>query len=179
MIYQLHEIVDNGTIYSNRLKKAGVANTNDLLKKAGFRYGRKRLARLTGIKENKLLELVQNADLLRVKGIGSQYANLLLEANVRSIESLADCHANTLQRQLQAINEEQKMVNHLPTLEQLQDFIEQAQELPILVKATSVRQDWQLVWEKYGLIGIIVLSFISLITLLFLGYHLKQTVKKL
>ncbi len=74
----------NGT----KLRKAGIRSTDALLKLCCDKKGRKAMAAETGIGESSLLEWVNRADLMRVKGVGSEYSDLLEAAGVDTVKEL-------------------------------------------------------------------------------------------
>jgi predicted flap endonuclease-1-like 5' DNA nuclease len=61
-----------GLKFSKTLTKSGVRTTKGLLKTAATKKGRQKLAVSTGISEKLILEWVNLADLMRIKGVGSQ-----------------------------------------------------------------------------------------------------------
>ncbi len=71
-----------------KLRKAGVRTTDSLLKVAATRTGRRRLAKETGCPESDILSWANRADLLRITGVGSEYADLLEVAGVDTIREL-------------------------------------------------------------------------------------------
>ena len=71
-----------GATYAKTLADAGLTNTDHLLDTAGSAAGRKSLADKTGLTEANILEWVNRADLMRVKGIGSESSDLLEAASV-------------------------------------------------------------------------------------------------
>jgi hypothetical protein len=62
------------------LEAAGITSGATLLAAAGTRAGRAKLVEQTGIGATLILDWVNHADLYRIKGIGSEYADLLEEA---------------------------------------------------------------------------------------------------
>src|SRR4029079_3234198 len=66
-----------GPGFAAKLTAAGVATTDALLERGGTSSGRDRLSESTGISEKLLLEWVNHADLMRISGVGSEYADLL------------------------------------------------------------------------------------------------------
>jgi predicted flap endonuclease-1-like 5' DNA nuclease len=122
-----------GETYAKKLKDAGVATQEALLEKAGSAKGREELAAASGISEKLILEWVNHVDLMRIKGVGSEYSDLLEEAGVDSCPELAHRRADNLHAKLVEINEQKKLVRALPTQEQVEDWIEQAKKLPKVV----------------------------------------------
>lgn len=119
-----------GKKYAEKLVKAGVATTEALLKAGATPKGRKELAEKTGIGDALLLEWVNHVDLYRIKGVGSEYSDLLEEAGVDTIPELAQRKASNLYQKIVAVNLEKKLVRKLPVESQVADWIEQAKKLP-------------------------------------------------
>jgi len=123
-----------GEKYAEKLRAAGIRTTEDLLQKAATPKGRKELAAQTGIDESKLLEWVNRADLYRIRGIGSEYADLLEAAGVDTVPELAQRNADNLYEKLVSINQEKNLVNKMPGRAQVADWIEQAKSLPRVIE---------------------------------------------
>ena len=73
------------------------------------------------------------ADLYRIKGIGQEYAELLEAAGVDTVPELAQRNPANLLEKMAAANEQKKMVRRLPTLSQVEGWVEQAKSLPRVV----------------------------------------------
>ena len=71
-----------------KLKKANVATTEELLGKAAKAKDRKALAKASGLPAADLLALAKRCDLLRIKGVGSEMVLLLEAAGVKSTADL-------------------------------------------------------------------------------------------
>src|SRR5680860_723682 len=99
-----------GTQFATKLRKNGVRTTEALLKKAGTRKGRKDLVVTTGLSDKLMLEWVNRADLMRVKGIGSEYSDLLEAAGVDSVKELRNRTAPALSKKMVTINTKKKLV---------------------------------------------------------------------
>ena len=69
-----------GPVYAAKLEQVGVRTTDALLKKGSKPEDRRLLAEASGIGAHLILEWVNLADLYRIKGVGSQYSDLLEEA---------------------------------------------------------------------------------------------------
>ncbi len=122
-----------GTQYASKLQKAGV-NTTDALLKAGMTpKGRKDLAEKTGIGDGLILKWVNHVDLYRIKGIGSEYSELLEAAGVDTVPELAQRKAANLTQKMVEINTKKKLVRKLPVESQVADWIEQAKKLPRVI----------------------------------------------
>ena len=119
-----------GETYAAKLKEAGVATTDKLLEVAGAKKGRDQLAEKTGITGKLILEWVNLADLYRIKGIGSEYSDLLEEAGVDTVVELAKRKPENLFAKIVEVNTAKKLVRKVPTEAAVKDWVEQAKKLP-------------------------------------------------
>lgn len=122
-----------GEKYAQKLKEAGIASTDVLLKKGATPKGRKEIAEKTGISDALILQWVNHVDLYRIKGVGSEYSDLLEAAGVDTVVELAQRKAENLLEKMTAVNSEKKLVRKMPVLSQVQDWVEQAKKLPRVV----------------------------------------------
>ena len=122
-----------GPAYAEKLKEAGVRSTTTLLKRGGNAKGRKELAYAINIEESKLLKWVNHADLFRIRGIGSEYSELLEAAGVDTVPELRQRNPATLYEVLVRTNEEKRLVRKLPTADQVAEWVEQAKSLPRVI----------------------------------------------
>ncbi len=118
-----------GEVYAIKLKNAGIRSVEALLEKGATPKGRKEIAEATGISDKLILEWVNHADLYRIKGVGSEYSDLLEEAGVDTVVELAQRKPENLHAKIVEINAEKKLVRKLPTLKQVQDWVAQAAKL--------------------------------------------------
>jgi predicted flap endonuclease-1-like 5' DNA nuclease len=130
---KIEEIEGIGPVYAEKLRGAGVASVEALLEAAGPAAGRKKLAEATEISPNLLLEWTNHADLFRLTGVGSEYADLLEAAGVDSCPELAQRNPANLAAKLAEINEAKSLVRRVPTEKNVADWIEQAKSLPKVV----------------------------------------------
>lgn len=130
---KLMEIEGIGEIYSEKLIAAGVKSMEQLLEMGASKKGRKELSEKSGIGEAHLLEWINRADLARIKGIGSEYADLLEAAGVDSVPELAMRNAEHLFEKMTQINEAKKLTRRMPTMTQVTGWIKEAKTLPRIV----------------------------------------------
>jgi len=130
---KLTEIEGVGPVYSAKLQTAGITTVEALLEAGATPQGRKDLEEKTEIGHKLILEWVNLADLMRVKGVGEEYADLLEEAGVDTVKELRNRNPENLYKALLAANEAKNLVRHVPGLEQVKAWIEQAKELPAKV----------------------------------------------
>jgi predicted flap endonuclease-1-like 5' DNA nuclease len=125
----LHEIEGIGEVYAQKLQDAGVSTMQSLLEKGSSPQGCQELANVTGISETRIQGWINRARLAQVKGIGEEYADLLLIAGVKSISNLAQKSSGALYEDLTLVNQEKKLVRKLPSQIQIEDWIIQARQL--------------------------------------------------
>lgn len=119
-----------GEAYAVKLRAAGVRTTEALLERGRSPQGRKELAKMTGFSEKIILEWVNRADMFRIRGIGSQYSDLLEAAGVDTVHELAMRKAETLTETITKVNAEKNKVNKLPSLRRVKNWIQIAKALP-------------------------------------------------
>lgn len=115
--------------FATKLRKAGVRTTEGLLKRATTRRGRTDLAGRTGLASEQILEWVNRADLMRVKGVGSEYSDLLEAAGVGTVRELRRRNVKALTTRMVQINEERRLVRRLPTQGMVAAWIDHAKAL--------------------------------------------------
>ncbi len=120
---------------AEKLQKAGVETTEQLLQKAATAKDRKALAKASGLSVPKLTTLAKHCDLLRVKGVGPEMVLLLEAAGVKSIADLSKRDAAGLVAAVESANKGKKITEKLPTEPQLADWIDQAKKLPPVLDA--------------------------------------------
>ena len=119
---------------ATKLRKNGIRTTEALLKRAADRKGRRALASETGFSEKQILEWVNRADLMRCKGVGGEYSDLLEAAGVDTIKELRRRNAASLTKKMVEINEKNKLVRRLPTESMVSRWVESAKTLEPSVK---------------------------------------------
>ena len=130
----LNKIEGIGASYQEKLKGVGVTSLESLLKAGSKPAGRKELAEKSEISPKLLLKWVNNADLFRINGIASQFAELLEAAGVDTVVELAQRNAENLHAKLVETNKDKKLVRLVPGLKKVEDFIQQAKALDRVVE---------------------------------------------
>ena len=118
---------------ATRFRKSRVRTTEALLKRAATRRGRKELAASTRLEEKQILIWVNRADLMRVKGIGSEYSDLLESAGVDTIKELRRRNPVSLTKKMMQIKESQKLVQRLPTEGMVTGWVAHASQLEPMI----------------------------------------------
>jgi predicted flap endonuclease-1-like 5' DNA nuclease len=123
-----------GPVATEKLRAAGVNTTDELLERAGGKAGRSTLAAATGLTEKQLLEWVNHADLMRLDGVGSEYADLLEAAGVDSCAELVQRNAaNLAQTFLELDAARPDWIRQMPGEKTVAGWIAQARALPNVV----------------------------------------------
>ncbi|MBN2116861.1 MAG: DUF4332 domain-containing protein [Anaerolineales bacterium] len=125
----LAEIEGIGPVNAAKLNKAGVRGTNGLLQMGGTRKGRLELAKATGFAPKTILEWVNRADLFRVKGVATQYSDLLEAAGVDTVVELAKRKPEALLETMAKVNAKKNLVNQLPALSLVKAWVKNAKSL--------------------------------------------------
>ena len=118
---------------ATKLRKARVRTTEALLKNGANKRGRKQLAEKTGLSETQILEWVNRADLMRIKGVGEEYSDLLEASGVDTVKELRRRNAGNLLTAMVEINKNKNLVRRLPTEAMVQRWVDNAKELEPLV----------------------------------------------
>jgi len=126
----LEEVEGIGPVYAAKLNEIGIITTDQLLEAGATPAGRDDLAEKSGISGKLILTWVNHCDLFRINGVGPQYAELLEAAGIDTVVELAQRNGENLHSKLAEVNEEKNLVNRLPDLESVEDWIGQAKELP-------------------------------------------------
>lgn len=127
---KLEDVEGIGPKYAEKLRAAGIASTDSLLSAAATPKGRKDLAEKSGISESLILEWANHLDLYRIKGVASEYADLLEEAGVDTVVELAQRNPANLYQKMVEVNAAKKLVRKMPVQSQVADWVEQAKKLP-------------------------------------------------
>ena len=127
------EIEGVGPAYADKLRGAGVTTIELLLEKGATPEGRTALVEETGIDAVRVLRWVNHADLIRVDGVGPQFAELLEAAGVDSVPELAQRNVDNLVTGLAETNEARNLVGRVPSADEVANWIEQAKALPRIV----------------------------------------------
>ncbi len=132
--YKIEDIEGIGPAYGEKLRSAGVKNTDELLSAGKTKKGRADLAQKTGIGESLILKWVNMVDLYRIKGIGSEFSELLEASGVDTVKELKHRVAANLVKKMTEVNTEKNLTRRVPTESVVSDWIEQAKKLPAAVE---------------------------------------------
>ena len=129
----IEEIEGIGPAFAEKLRAADVSSIDALLEKGATPEGRSALVEQTGIDAVRVLRWVNHADLIRVVGIGPEFAELLEASGVDSVPELAQRNVDNLVTALAETNAARSLVRRVPGATDVTDWIEQAKALPRVV----------------------------------------------
>lgn len=130
---KVDEVEGIGAAYAAKLAAAGVATTDELLECGKDAAGRQGLSQASGVSEALVLEWVNHCDLMRVKGVGSEYADLREAAGVDSVPELAQRNPANLAAAVAAINGQKRLVRQVPSENVVSGSVAEAKTLPRIV----------------------------------------------
>lgn len=123
-----------GPIYGHRLRGNGVISVGDLLQKGATPIGRRELANRVGVSPNIIQKWVNQADFFRLRGVGTQYADLIASTGVETIIDLSTRSPKDLYQQLRVLNLNKNLVRRTPPYRTLQRWIHRAKRLTPIIK---------------------------------------------
>ena len=129
MGYKITDIEGVGPASAEKFTSAGIATTDDLLEKCCDSKGRAAAAEATGLGESTILKFANMADLMRVSGVGGQYAELMKATGVDTIKELRTRNAANLAVSMTEMNAEKKLTKGSVTEATVQKWIDQAKAI--------------------------------------------------
>lgn len=133
MTYKVQEIEGIGPAYGKALESADIKTTERLLQECAHKKGREAIAVRTGLKEAQLLKWANMADLMRISGVGGEYAELLEAAGVDTIKELRTRNAGNLAAAMKQTNEKTRLTRLTPSSQTIEKWIEVAKEMEPLI----------------------------------------------
>lgn len=133
MSYPITDIEGIGPAYAERLKSMRIRTTSRLLEEAKSPRGRKALAEKTGVEAKRILKWANMADMMRIKGVGEEYSELLEAAGVDTVRELKYRNPKKLAEAMAAANTKRKLVRLLPSEKAVAKWIAEAKSLPMKI----------------------------------------------
>lgn len=127
MAHKIAEIKGITPEAQQALAAENITTVEHLLEATQAPAQRNALAKKTGISGSLLTGWVNRADLMRLKGVGTEMANLLEECGVDSTKELQHRKADNLYTKLKEINDEKHITHHAPNLAQIQEWIKESE----------------------------------------------------
>jgi predicted flap endonuclease-1-like 5' DNA nuclease len=133
MTYPITDIEGIGPSVAEKLKAMRIRTTTRLLEAAKNPKGRQALAEKTGIERARILRWANMADMMRIKGVGEEYSELLEAAGVDTVRELKHRNPKNLVKAMKEANAKRKLVRLLPSERAIVKWIEQAKSLPMKI----------------------------------------------
>lgn len=132
---KLEDVEGIGPIEAEKFTLAGIGSGDALLEQGATAGGRAAIEKATGISGTLILKWVNRLDLMRVKGVGSEYSDLLEVAGVDSPAELAQRNAANLATTFEEVVAARPgTVRRIPTEAEVAGWIAEAKALPKVVK---------------------------------------------
>jgi len=131
---KIEDVEGIGPVIGEKLRSAGVSDTDTLLKETKTPALRKALAAKAGLTDKQILKFANMVDLYRISGVGSEYAELLEAAGVDTVPELARRRADNLTTAMADLNTAKKLVRRVPTETEVAKWVEQAKGLPRMLE---------------------------------------------
>ena len=129
MAYKIIDVEGIGEVYGLKLKEVGINTVEQLLEKGCKPAGRKALEEETGISGKLILTWCNHADLMRIKGVGPQFSELLEAAGVDTVKEFRNRVPANLQPKLEEVNEQKHLVGRVPSLSEVERMVARAKDL--------------------------------------------------
>lgn len=127
---KIEEIEGIGPVIGEKLRNAGIDTTDEYLANCKTPSQRKKIAEVTGLSEKQVLKFANMADLIRIKGVGGEFAELLEAAGVDTVPELAQRKAENLTKKMEEVNNDKKLCKRNPSENEVTDWVDQAKNLP-------------------------------------------------
>ena len=129
MAYGVRKIAGVGPVVAKKLATADIRTTDALLAACSGRRERRKLSERTGLPERQLQRLVNMADLMRIRGVGGDFAGLLCASGVRTVRDLSRRRAFNLAAKISTVNAARKLSRRAPSASMVARWIALAREL--------------------------------------------------
>lgn len=125
----IEDIEGVGPAFAAKLSEAGVNTVEKLLAQGATKKGREGIAETTGIPEKNILKFVNHADLMRINGVGPQFAEMLEAAGVDTVVELAGRRPDNLAVKLAEVNEAKNLANRTPSESEVEKWVAEAKTM--------------------------------------------------
>ena len=123
MSHKISEIKDLDPAMQAKLEQAQIHSVDDLVNATHSPAQRTALAKQLSVQPSQLTDWINRADLMRLKGVGKEMANLLEESGVDSCKELQHRKPDKLQARLKEVNDAKHLTHHAPTMAQVEEWI--------------------------------------------------------
>lgn len=132
--YSIKTIEGINKVYAGKLAKAGVKTTGILLRHSITPEDRGRLAKKVGVSKKLVLEWANISDLLRIKGVGEEYSDMLEEIGVDTVKELKMRNISNLYPAIKNYCDKSRLVRKPPSQKQVANWIKQSKMMKPMLK---------------------------------------------
>lgn len=111
------------------LNRKGIKYAEDLLEHVRTVSQRRTLALEIGVDEKVVLRWANHVDLMRIHGVGPQYAEFLEAAGVDTVRELSHRVPENLLAKLEEVNAAKAMTRRVPALKEVKRYVNEAKHL--------------------------------------------------
>ena len=122
-----------GGLMGGLMGAAGIATTDDLLKRCAAPAGRKSTAEATGLSDKLILNWTNKADLMRISGVGPQFSELLEAAGVDTVKELRNRNAENLAATMEQVNTEKNLARTSPPAASVAKWVDAAKAMEPMI----------------------------------------------
>lgn len=133
MTYEMSEFQGINPAQIEKLREAGIENSDDMMRVWADQPNRAALLAKTGIAFEHFTDLASMSRLARVKNVGPKYVGVLLAAGIDGPRSLFEHTPESLVKRLSEVATEKNLTSPVPTLEQVSPWY--VDQKPEAVKA--------------------------------------------
>lgn len=131
---KIEDVEGIGPATGDKLRAAGIKDTDTLLAQCNTPKQRKDLAEKTGLGEGQVLRFANMVDLYRINGVGAEFAELLEVTGVNTVPELSRRNAANLTAAMAEVNEQKKLTRRVPSETEVTKWVEQAKALPRMLE---------------------------------------------
>lgn len=131
---KIEDVEGIGPATGDKLRAAGIKDTDTLLAQCNTPKQRKDLAEKTGLGEGQVLRFANMVDLYRINGVGAEFAELLEVTGVNTVPELSRRNAANLTAAMAEVNEQKKLTRRVPSETDVAKWVEQAKALPRMLE---------------------------------------------
>jgi predicted flap endonuclease-1-like 5' DNA nuclease len=122
-----------------KLKAIGIGTPLTLIERGSTAKGRAKIAEESGLRKSQVLEWVNFVELYEIKGIEPAHAQLLKACGVNTVVQLAKSDPEQLAQKMSEMNKDQQLLDTPPTKEQIENWINEAGQLPSVATYQAVQ----------------------------------------
>lgn len=131
---KIEDVEGIGPATGDKLRAAGIKDTDGLLAACKTAKDRKALAESSGLTEKQVLKFANMVDLYRINGVGSEFAELLEAAGVDTVPELANRNAANLAKAMADVNGAKQLTRRVPTEAEVTKWVAEAKTLPRMLE---------------------------------------------